>query len=415
MTPRRVIVIGGGPAGLMAAGQAALSGAQTILLERMGTTGRKLSITGKGRCNLTNIAELNEFLDHFGRNDRFLRQAFNQFFSEDLAAFLADLGVDIKTERGGRVFPANDDAPSVTKALVQWVKDHSVSVKNNFRVEELLIVDNRVTGVRVDGQDMAADAVILATGGKSYPATGSTGDGYRLAELVGHTIVLVRPALVPLETTGDTAQRLQGLSLRNVGVKILVDSKKAGRNASAQGEMLFTHFGLSGPIILTLSGIVVDAIHSGSRVSLSIDLKPALDEKKLDTRLLRDLEIHSKRELHTILKGLLPRKLILICCDLIDIPPDKLGHQITSVERRRLLAWLKDFRFDISGHRSWNEAIVTAGGVNLKEIDPRTMASRLIPNLYFAGEVLDVDGTTGGYNLQAAFSTGWLAGRSAAI
>ncbi|MFH1686307.1 MAG: NAD(P)/FAD-dependent oxidoreductase [bacterium] len=411
MTPLRVVVIGGGPAGLMAAGQAALAGAEVVVLEKMKTPGRKLSITGKGRCNLTNIAPLTEFLDHFGPNGRFLRQAFNRFFSEDLVSFLADLGVDIKTERGGRVFPANDDAPSVAKALTQWVEQAGVRTKSEARVEKLLVAEGRVTGVRIDGRDVPADAVILATGGKSYPATGSTGDGYSLAEEVGHTVMPVRPALVPLETTGDTAQRLQGLSLRNVKARIIESGKT---RAELTGEMLFTHFGLSGPIILTLSKTAVDAMSAGSQVTVSIDLKPGLDDKILDARLLRDFGEHGKREFHTILKDLLPRKLILVCCDLTKIPADKLGHQITADERRRLRIWLKDFRFELSGHRGWAEAIVTAGGICIKEIDPRTMASRLIPNLYFAGEVIDVDGSTGGYNLQAAFSTGWLAGRSAA-
>ncbi|HYA02552.1 MAG TPA: aminoacetone oxidase family FAD-binding enzyme, partial [Syntrophobacteria bacterium] len=254
-------------------------------------------------------------------------------------------------------------------------------------------------------------AVIVATGGASYPATGSTGDGYRLAQSVGHTIVPIRPALVPLETDGDVASRLQGLSLRNVTARLHLDGKKV---AELLGEMLFTHFGLSGPIILTLSKRAVDGLRQGKEVTISLDLKPALDERKLDERLLRDLSAHRKQQLRTILKGLLPRTLIPICLELADISPDTLGGELTAKERRRLRLWLKDFRHRVTGYRPFTEAIITAGGVNLREVDPRTMASRLTQGLYFAGEVLDVDGDTGGYNLQAAFSTGWVAGRAAA-
>ena len=406
-----VIVIGAGPAGMMAAGQAAEAGARVILMEKKEKPGRKLRITGKGRCNLTNIAALPEFITHFGRNGRFLRQAFNRFFSEDLVSFLGQLGVDIMTERGGRVFPVNEDAKAVAEALEKWVRGTGVTIMRKATVEKLLTSDKEVIGVRVSGHDYHARAVIIATGGLSYPATGSTGDGYRLSEAVGHTIIPVHPSLVPLETAGDVAPRLQGVSLRNIKVKVFIDGKKQNE---AFGEMLFTHFGLSGPIILTLSRGIVEALALNQKVTVSIDLKPALEESKLDARLLRDLTEHGKQQFHTLLKGLLPAKLIPVCCDLTGIPSDKEGHQISSVERRRLRVWLKDFRFEISGHRSYDEAIVTAGGVDTKEIDPRTMASRLVHGLYFAGEVLDIDGDTGGYNLQAAFSTGWLAGRSAA-
>ena len=396
---------------MMAAGQASLAGAKTLLLEKKADTGKKLRITGKGRCNLTNIAPLTEFITHFGKNGRFLRSAFNQFFSAELIAFLKDLNLDIKTERGGRVFPVNEDAVIVATALLQWVKDQGVAVRHNTGVTKLLHSSNGITGVLTGKDKYAAKAVIIATGGVSYPATGSTGDGYRLAKEIGHSLVAIRPVLIPLITVGDVAPRLQGLSLRNVNVKVLIDGKK---KTEAFGEMLFTHFGLSGPIILTLSGRIVDALNEHRKVVLSIDLKPALDEQKLDARLLRNLESQGKRKFHTLLKGLLPAKLITICCDLLEIAPEKLCNQISATERRRLRNWLKDFRFEISGHRPIKEAIVTAGGVRLSEIDPRTMASRLMPGLYFAGEVIDLDGDTGGYNLQAAFSTGWLAGRSAA-
>jgi len=412
MTGRQVIVVGGGAAGLMAAGQAAELGAETLLLEKMNRPGRKLRIAGKGRCNLTNVVPLSEFITHFGPNGRFLRQAFSRFFTSELVAFFEELGVRTVAERGGRVFPVSGQAQDVVDALVRWVGERGVTLRTRSPVERLLVEGGRVVGVQVSrGRVYRADAVIVATGGASYPATGSTGDGYRLAESVGHTIVPIRPALVPLETAGDIAPRLQGLSLRNVTVRVWVDGKK---QAEAFGEMLFTHFGLSGPIILSLSRQVVDALRLAQRVILSIDLKPALDERKLDARLLRDLDAHGKQQFRTFLKGLLPRKLIPVCIDLTGIRPDKAGHQITAQERKRLRMWLKDFRLEVTGYRPFTEAIITAGGVDTREVNPRTMASRLVEGLYFAGEVLDVDADTGGYNLQAAFSTGWVAGRSAA-
>lgn len=425
MTDRQIIVVGAGPAGLMAAGQAAVLGASVLLLEKMGRPGRKLRITGKGRCNLTNVARVSEFIDHFEPNGRFLRQAFSRFFTPDLVAFFEELGVSTVTERGGRVFPASGEAGDVVDALVHWTRECGVTLRNRSPVERLLVEEGRVVGVQISSPSAPGreadfsstrhihrgDAVIVATGGASYPATGSTGDGYWLAQSVGHTIMPIRPALVPLETAGDVAPRLQGLSLRNVAVRLWVDGRE---QAGLFGEMLFTHFGVSGPIILSLSRQAVDALRRGQRVTLVIDLKPALDEHKLDARLLRDLDAHGKRQFRTLLKGLLPRKLIPVCIDLTGIPPDKPAHQITAQERERLRMWLKDFRLQVTGYRSFAEAIVTAGGVDTREVDPRTMGSRLVEGLYFAGEVLDVDADTGGYNLQAAFSTGWLAGRSAA-
>jgi len=412
MTEQRVIVVGAGAAGLMAAGQAAEQGAGVLLLEKMRRPGRKLRITGKGRCNLTNTAPLSKFITRFGSDGQFLRQAFYRFFTPDLMAFFDDLNVPTVTQRGGRVFPASEEAQDVVDALARWVDRCGVRLQTQSPVEELIVEGKRVVGVRViNGPVHRAEAVIVATGGASYPATGSTGDGYHMAEAVGHTIAPIRPALVPLETAGDIAPRLQGLSLRNVSLHLLINGKK---QAERFGEMLFTHFGLSGPIVLSLSRQIVDALRQGHKVTLSIDLKPALDEHKLDNRLLRDLDAHGKRHYRTLLKGLLPSKLIPVCTDLTSISPHKPGHQITSGERERLRTWLKDFRLEVNGYRSFAEAIITAGGVNVLEIDPRTMASRLVEGLYFAGEVLDVDAETGGYNLQAAFSMGWLAGRAAA-
>jgi len=427
MSEHRIIIVGGGPAGLMAAGQAAARGVETLLLEKMHQPGRKLRITGKGRCNLTNVAPIEEFIEHFSPDGRFLYPAFSRFFTEDLLDFFDALGVKTVTERGGRIFPLRNDAQEVVDALTWWGRKQGAVLRSKSRVDNLIIDHDRVVGVRVSHTprrgsklksqdpstptDYLADSVIIATGGASYPGTGSTGDGYRLAKAVGHTIIPIRPALVPLETSGNIAPRLRGLSLHNVNLSTIVDGKK---ETEAFGEMLFTHFGLSGPIILTLSRQVVDDLNAHREVEISIDLKPALDETKLDNRLRRNMDAHGKRQYQTLLKGLLPRKLIPVCVELTGIHPDKQAHQITSAERKRLLAWLKDFRFQITGHRSFSQAIVTAGGVSTPEINPRTMASRLVKGLYFAGEVLDLDADTGGYNLQAAFSTGWLAGRSAA-
>jgi len=405
----RVIVVGGGAAGLMAAGQAADAGADTLLLEKMDRPGRKLTITGKGRCNLTNVATIDDFVAHFGTNGRFLRRAFAQFFSTDLISFLESVGVPTVTERGGRVFPASGEARLVVEALVRWNKARGVEIVRRARVKRLIVEAGSVVGVQLDkgkpigrqpatgpglrAQTHSAAAVIVATGGASYP-------------------VPIRPALVPLETAGDVAAKLQGLSLRNVRVSVLIDGKK---QVQAFGEMLFTHFGVSGPIILTLSGRIVDALGADHRVDISIDLKPALDEKKLDARLLRDLDAHGKRQFRTLLKALLPQKLIPLCIEQVHIAADRRGNQITSEERKRLCDWLKDFRLQVTGHRSLSAAIVTAGGVSTKEINSSTMSSRLVKGLYFAGEVLDIDADTGGYNLQAAFSTGWVAGRAAAL
>lgn len=426
MRNKRVIVVGAGPAGLMAAGQAAALGTETILVEKMDRPGRKLRLTGKGRCNLTNIANLDDFIEHFQPNGRFLHSAFARFFSSDLIAFLDSLGVKTQVERGGRVFPISEDAQEIVEALVAWVKSQGVELQVHSHVDQLLLEGDRVIGVGVIRSQRDREitsneiertdtpilhgCVILATGGASYPKTGSTGDGYRLAASVGHNIIPIRPALVPLETAGSTASRLQGLSLRNVHVQVYRNNRKA---SEAFGEMLFTHFGVSGPIVLSLSRCVVDALRAGAHVSFSIDLKPALDGNQLDGRLLREIDAHGNRQYRTLLKNLLPQKVIPICIEQTGVPYNKPAHQITSEERGRLRTWLKDFRFDVSGHRSFNQAIVTAGGVDTREIDPRTMASRLVQGLYFAGEVLDIDADTGGYNLQAAFSTGWLAGRSA--
>jgi len=412
MTKRTVIVIGGGASGMMASGQAAAMGAETLLLEKMHRPGRKLGITGKGRCNLTNVAPPPDFIAHFGPGGTFLRQAFYRFSNDELMAFFEELGVSLVVERGGRVFPESGQARDVVDALTKWIRKRGVKVRHKVSVESLLIEERKVLGVRDSaGETYRADAVIIATGGMSYPATGSTGEGYRLARSAGHSIVPPRPALIPLETAGDIAPRMQGLSIRNVNVRVLVEGKKQGE---AFGEMLFTHFGISGPVILTLSGAVTDALNMKKRVVISIDLKPGLDERTLDERLLRDFDTHGKRAFRRLLKDLLPGKLIPVCMALTGISPEKQGHQITARERGVLRKWLKDFSLEITGTRPLSEAIITAGGVDTGEIDPRTMASYLVDGLYFTGEVMDINADTGGYNLQGAFSTGWLAGRSAA-
>lgn len=428
MAQNRIIVIGGGPAGLMAAGRGAEAGARVTLLEKMEHPGRKLRMTGGGRCNFTNTAPLKDFIAHFGPSGSFLYQAFSRFFMADLVELLAALGIRAETEEDGRVFPASGNAQDVLDALLGWAQAHGVTILTETRAEALVIEAGRVTGVRIAGPPHSttsvpdqragtkvharqkiypADAVIIATGGASYPATGSTGDGYRLAASVGHTIIPVRPALAPLVTAGGIAARLQGVSLRDVMIRLWIDGKK---EAERSGEMLFTHFGVSGPVILSLSKLCVDALHLHKKVSLSMDMQPQLRESEMDAHLLRQLDARGRQQLGTLLHSLLPRKLVPVCSELTGIPAQKPTHQITALERKRLCAWLKDFRLDVTGHKSFREAMITAGGVDLQEVDPRTMGSRLVQGLYFAGEVLNLDADTGGYNLQAAFSTGWVAG-----
>jgi hypothetical protein len=299
----------------------------------------------------------------------------------------------------------------VLEVLLQWLRRSGVQIKLSSKVDGLTMINQRITGVVSRGREIPCDAVILATGGASFPATGSTGDGYRLAESAGHNVVPIRPALVPLETSGDAAGKMVGLNLRNINVRMLVNNK---RRKEAFGEMIFTEFGVTGPVILTLSGEAVDAMRDGHKIALSIDLKPGLDEKKLDARLLRDIASRGKEQVRSFLRGLLPREMIPVCLNLTEIPPDGQASRISAKERRRLLTWLKDFRLEVTGYRPLAEAIITAGGIDTREVDPRTMESRLTKGLFIAGELLDIHADTGGYNLQAAFSTGWLAGRSAA-
>lgn len=404
-----VIVVGAGPAGLMAAGRAAEQGKRVLVLEKMEREGRKLLITGKGRCNVTNNASQSDFITHVYPRGRFLRTAFSQYFSEDIIELLREQGVEVTLERGGRYFPSSNKSADVLKALLSWVGKSGVDIRCKQRVEKLIIDGGAVKGVQADGRVYHSDRVILATGGKSYPATGSSGDGYELARQAGHGLEAVRPALVPLEATGGVAQKLQGLSLKNVNAVLWVNGKKAGEDF---GEMLFTHFGLSGPIILTLSRVVVDALRNQNKVEITIDLKPALDEQKLDKRLLRDLNENGKKKIGNIFSSWLPGKMVPVFLDILGLDPAKEGHQLSSKERKQIRHLLKNLPFNISAHRSFKEAIITAGGIPTTEISAKTMESKLVKGLHFAGEIIDLDAETGGYNLQIAYSTGWLAGNS---
>ncbi len=406
-----VIVVGAGPAGLLAAGSAAGQGNRVLVLEKMRQAGRKLLITGKGRCNITNDTDPADFIKYVYPNGRFLRSAFGHFFSGEILELLHQYGVETTLERGGRYFPSSNKAADVLSALLTWVDELNVEIQCGERVEKLLIEGQSMKGVQSNGRNINAGKVILATGGKSYSATGSNGDGYELARLAGHSLSRVRPSLVPLETAGNIAPKLQGLTLKNVRATVWVDNKKRGEDF---GEMIFTHFGLSGPIILTLSRIVVDALHQGSKVEISLDLKPALDDQKLDARLLRDLDEFGKKRVSNLFRNWLPSSMIPVFIENAEIDPDKEAHQLSSKERNRIRMIMKDFRFTVSGHRSFKEAIITAGGIPTNEISPKTMESKLVSGLFFAGEMIDLDAKTGGFNLQIAYSTGWLAGKSSA-
>jgi len=409
-----VAVIGAGPAGLLAAGRAAMLGARVLLLEKMEKPLRKLRITGKGRCNLTNLRPMEEHLKRIHPEPRFLRQAFGAFFNRELIALLEANGVETKTERGDRVFPASDRAWDVAEGLLAWARGLGVEILSRARVERLEIADGVCTGLCFTHagveRRVAARCCVIATGGRSYPATGSTGDGHRLAEAAGHRIEPLRPSLVGVETV-PAYPAAQGLNLRNVQLTLWVDGRKA---ASEFGEAEFTERGLDGPIVLKLSRRIVDTMAAGRKLELTLDLKPALDAPKLEARLLREAGARAGGACADLLRAFLPPELVPVFAARLGVDPAAPMAQLAGPGRKKLLALLKELRFAVSGHGGWEEAIVTAGGVSLKELDPRTMASKRIGNLHFAGEVLDLDADTGGYNLQIAFSTGWLAGQSAA-
>jgi predicted Rossmann fold flavoprotein len=408
-----IVVIGAGAAGMMAAGEAASHGAKVLLLEKMERPGRKLLITGKGRCNITNTAEFRDFISHFKPNENYIKHVFGQFFNTDLISFFNEHGVDTDEERGGRVFPTSDSSHDVADALILWLRKNKVDIWTKAAVDRFISEDAQLKAVKLyDGRQIFAQSFILATGGASYPATGSTGDGYKMVKPLGHHVTEIYPALVPLHTEGNTAKQLEGLSLRNINARILLDKKVLFEEF---GEMLFTAKGVSGPVILSLSRNVVPLIHQNLELSLSIDLKPAVDETTLENRIRKELDENGKMYFHNFLKFYLPQKLIDVCSKLIDIPHNKPCSQISAVERKRFRVWLKNFNLNITGHGEFKEAIITKGGISVNEVDFKTMQSKKISNLFIAGEVLDIDAETGGYNLQAAFSTGIVAGRSAAL
>jgi len=430
-----IIVIGGGAAGLMAAGRAGEVGARVLLLEKTDGCGKKILVSGKTRCNLTNSAELKKFISMYGTNGRFLHSAFHRFFRPELLSFMESHGLVTKVERGGRIFPVSDNAQDVVKVFKKYLITGKVQVKLNTKVTSISIQDKGIYSVKTQNGNFRCGAVIIAAGGASWPATGSTGDGCKISAMLGHSIVKLKPALAPLIVHEQKlAQAMQGVSLRNVratafqGEVSRIDStltpqidygrgeKKAPRPPvieSRFGEMLFTHFGLGGPIILLMSLAVTEALEKGP-VAILLDLKPALTKDQLRLRLRRDMDKASKRKIAGIIKEYLPSKMIEPFIELTGIDKEKLAHQITASERGKIVELFKALRFNIKSPLSLEKAIVTAGGVSLNEIDQRTMSSRLVNGLYFCGEVMDIDADTGGYNLQAAFSTGYLAGEKAA-
>lgn len=418
-----VIVIGGGPAGMMAAISSARQKNKVILLEKMNTCGRKLLITGKGRCNITSSLSMDKFIENTPGNGKFLYSAFKNFTNKDILELLKQNGVEAKEERGNRMFPVSDKSMDVLNAFIKEMKKYNINVIEQADVRHILTKDNKVTGVRyIDKKDnepkeLLADKVILATGGKSYPNTGSTGDGYKMAKELGHTIKKVQGSLVPLTVKGydlELCKRMQGLSLRNIGMQI-EDITKNKVIYSDFGELLFTHFGVSGPTVLSSSAHLlryknIENLLKEQKVVLKIDLKPALDMHKLNLRVLRDFEENKNKQIVHAIDKLLPKKMIEPVLEKSKIKKEKKVNEITKIEREELIKTIKQFELTITGFRPIEEAIVTSGGINIKEINPKTMESKLISGLYFAGEIIDVDSYTGGFNLQIAYSTGYTAG-----
>ncbi len=403
----KVIVIGGGPAGIMAAGIAAGRGRDVILLEKNSKLGKKLLISGKGRCNITNDTDVEGLIENTPGNGNFLYSAFYTFSNQDLIDFFNQKGLRTKVERGGRVFPESDSSRDVLNTLMDFLKSNGVKINTEATVTEILIQDDKVTGVRLtDGSVVEAESVILAVGGMSYPGTGSTGDGYEMVRKLGHTVTPLKPSLVPLITREEWIKDLQGLSLKNVSVSFKNRNGKEIYNDF--GEMIFTHFGVSGPVILSASRHLLS--YDFKNVDLFLDLKPALTLEKLDERVQRDFDKYSRKQYKNSLDDLLPQKFIPVIIKLSEINPEKPVHQITKDERKRLVTLLKSLKITIIGARPIKEAIVTAGGVKTSEINPSTMESKKISGLFMAGEVIDVDAYTGGFNLTIAFSTGYLAG-----
>ena len=412
----KVLIIGGGAAGMMAAAFAAKNGNRVEVFEKNEKLGKKLFITGKGRCNITNAADLEDFFSAVTSNPKFLYSAFYSFTNEQVISFFEELGVRTKVERGGRVFPVSDHSSDVIQALKSEMERLGVKINLNAEVKELITEKNStretVNGIRlVSGKKISGDAVIVATGGISYPSTGSTGDGYRFARRCGHKVSELSPSLVPMEVKEWYAGELMGLSLRNIEIRITDGKKKLYQEF---GEMLFTHYGVTGPVILSASSVVGKKLKD-TELTLHIDLKPALTEEQLDKRVLREFETNHNRQFKNAVDSLFPSKLRPVIVELSGIPEEKKVHEITKEERLRFVRLIKDFTMTLTGLRGYNEAIITKGGVSVKEIDPGTMESKLVKGLYFAGEVLDLDAVTGGYNLQIAWSTGYLAGINAGV
>lgn len=411
----RVIVVGGGPAGMMSAITAAENGNEVTIIEKMPSFGKKLLITGKGRCNITSSLYMSEFIKNTPGNGKFLYSAFQNYTNKDIIEFLKKQGLEVKEERGNRIFPVTDKSIDVLNCFKKRIDELKIQYKLNTRVEKILIRNNEVLAVRTDKEIIQTDKIILATGGKSYPLTGSTGDGYKIAKDIGHTIVPIKPSLVPLEVyEKEACKKLQGLSLRNVGIKIIDDDRKKLVYEDF-GEMVFTHFGISGPMILSSSAHLVkykdiDYLLRNKYIRMSIDLKPALTEEQLDDRILRDFKEFKNKQFKHSLDKLLPQKMIPLIIELSKIDENKRVNEITKEERRNLVQLLKNFTITIKDFRPVEEAIITCGGINTKEINPKTMESKIIKGLYFAGEIIDVDAYTGGFNLQIAYSTGYTAG-----
>jgi hypothetical protein len=415
-----IAIVGAGPAGLMAAIESHRPSSKVLVLEKMHRPALKLRISGKGRCNITNDADSKEFIAHFGKNGRFLKFALAEFSNKDLLEYFERLGVRFKLERGGRYFPRSDSAVDVAEALVGKLKSLKIPVATSSEVKSIeKLPDGRFAlSIEKKGPAGEKDArvftiktrkVLMATGGKSYPKTGSDGAGLIISSGLGHAIVPVFPSLVPIKTAGDTAKKLRGLSLKNVNAEVWCGGKKVDE---LFGEMLFTDFGVSGPVILSLSKTIVRLVDEGLKVFLVIDLKPALNHKMIDLRLLREMNEHGKQGFKNLLKRLLPGKMTSVFIEELKIPEKKPLNQLNQEERKRLRMLLKEFRLEITGYLSFDWAIVTAGGVSLEEVDKKTMESKIVKGLYFAGEIVDIDADTGGFNLQAAFSTGWIAGRA---
>jgi len=404
-----VAVVGGGPAGIMASIRAAQLKKSAVLIERNVSVGRKILITGKGRCNLSNSADIEGFIEKFGKSGQSLRSAFYKFSNNDLVEFLKKYGVATKVERQGRIFPSDDKSLSVVRALEKALADNGVKVLTGSRVM-VIREDGGIFILKTEEAEIWAKKLVLATGGASYKATGSTGDGFHFAKLLGHTFNSLRPGLVPLKTKERWVTELQGLTLKNIRIVFECGGKKI---TSETGELLFTHFGVSGPLVLDLSARVVDLLQEKKEVTLSIDLKPGLTREQLNNRMLREIETRGSINIKTLLKEMLPLKMIQVFASALNLDPAKRINQLTRGEREGITELLKDFRMTVTGALPLEEAMVTCGGIPVKDINPRTMESRIMPGLYFAGEIIDATAPSGGYNLQQAFSTGYLAGESA--